>query len=144
MVAGTRAEAEEVPCEGRGLYLAYLVDSEGGTCPEDPGHLRPRLTLLLVLISDRRPGGWPGRRGPRVHQCYCPQVTVTLTIELRQGWWRGLHVGIVQWTSTASTHPGPSSSPVAVVVVVLVVVAASEGRGGWLTKVWSLGWRLID
>ena len=40
MVAGTRAEAEEVPCEGRGLYLAYLVDSEGGTSPEGPGSRR--------------------------------------------------------------------------------------------------------
>ena len=29
--------AEEVPCVVRDLYLAYPVDSEGGTCPEDPG-----------------------------------------------------------------------------------------------------------
>ena len=36
-VAGTRAVAEEVPCVVRDLYLAYPVDSEGGTCPEDPG-----------------------------------------------------------------------------------------------------------
>ena len=40
VAAGTRAEAEEVPSEVRGLYLAYPGGSEGETCPEDPGSRR--------------------------------------------------------------------------------------------------------
>ena len=57
VAAGTRAEAEEVPSEVRGLYLAYPGDSEGETSRADPGTRRAASCLEVAgLVSQREEG----------------------------------------------------------------------------------------
>ena len=57
VVAGIRAEAEEVPYVARDLYLAYPGDSEGETSQEDPGIRRVASCLEVVDLVNQMEEG---------------------------------------------------------------------------------------